>query len=512
MKYIILGLYILFIVGIAAYSRKKSTGVNDFLLGGRKIGGWMSAFAYGTTYFSAVIFIGYAGNMGYNLGMWSLLVGVGNALIGCLLAWLVFAKRTRVITRHLNARTMPEFFGIRYQDKWLKLVCALVIAVFLIPYAASVYRGLGLIFKVVFNIDLLWVILIMAALTAIYIFFGGYFATALTGFVQGIVMLGGVAIMIIFVWRYQAVNSVLELGKSPLSLGFLAGKKGAVSWYTLIMTIFLTSLGAWGLPQMINKFYAIKDTAAIRRATTVSTVICLVIGVGAYFIGCLARFVIDPSVSSDSRIPQLLVEALPAGMLGLIAVLLLSASMSTLDSLSLVIGGSCAVDIFKGYIKKDASDKLVGIVMRVSCMVAIAISAFIAILFDKPGSTSMIVTLMSLSWGALSGCFIGPYLYGLYSKKVNRVGAYASVACALVATLVLYLVSSALAGDPANGIAAKPAAPYFFAPAIGVFCMVLSLIVTPLASLFGKPPAIADTLPLLNKDISAAAEPVAVKS
>ena len=137
-------LYLVGMVAIAIYTRNKAKTVKDYLLAGSKgLNGWMSAFAYGTTYFSAVIFIGYAGKFGFGFGLAAVWIGIGNAIVGALLAWKVLARRTKNMTVRLDAKTMPDFFFKRYGDDKMKLVSAIVIFIFLIPYAASVYNGLG---------------------------------------------------------------------------------------------------------------------------------------------------------------------------------------------------------------------------------------------------------------------------------------------------------------------------------------------------------------------------------
>ena len=133
-------------IGIGIYCRKKATDVNGFVLGGKSVGPWLTAFAYGTSYFSAVVFVGYAGQFGWKYGIAATWAGIGNALIGSLLAWAVLGRRTRVMTHHLKSATMPQFFESRYFSKKLKLAASAVIFVFLIPYTASLYNGLSRLF------------------------------------------------------------------------------------------------------------------------------------------------------------------------------------------------------------------------------------------------------------------------------------------------------------------------------------------------------------------------------
>lgn len=472
-------------IGLAAaayFTRKRSRTVNDFLLAGSGMSGIMTAFAYGTTYFSAVIFIGYAGKNGYDFGLGTLWIGLGNAVIGSLIAWKVLGKRTRRLTHHFAARTMPEMFEKRYDSRHIKLVMSLLIFIFLVPYAASVYQGLGYLFELVFRIPFWAVVLIMAGLCALYLFFGGYFATVVTDFFQGIIMLIGVVIMVGFVVNYETVNGLIDAFSKLASdkLGFFPAftKDGAAFGYTLLMLTLLTSFGVWGLPQIVHKFHTVKSETGIRQAAWISSGFALVIGVGAYFVGALARYIVDApgllaSGGADRIIPEVLVKALPAGLLGLIAVLVLSASMSTLSSLTLSSAGAVAVDLYKGYIKKDATDRHVNLLMRLLCVAFIAVSVLIAV-FQPAG----IVNLMSLSWGTLAGCFLAPYLFGLYWKRATKAGAYASIVSGLTVTAVLYILSLTL---PAA------AASFFSPPAIGVYAMAVGCIVLPIVSLCTRP-------------------------
>ena len=173
---------------VGFYCRRHATNVNQFVLGGRSVGPWLTAFAYGTSYFSAVVFVGYAGQHGWNIGIGAIWIGVGNAVLGCLLSWLLFANRTRKMTKHLNARTMPDYFEKRYNSKAMKTLAAVIIFVFLVPYSAAVYKGLCSLFSAVFPGVPTWVwMLAIAVLTSVYLVAGGYIATSYTDLVQGVI-------------------------------------------------------------------------------------------------------------------------------------------------------------------------------------------------------------------------------------------------------------------------------------------------------------------------------------
>lgn len=504
-QWLIFALYMAIILGVAVFTRKKSKTIDGFMFANKGVGGWFSAFAYGATYFSAVIFVGYAGKFGWLFGMSSVWIGIGNMLIGTLLAWLVLAKRTKHMTTTLGARTMPEFFEKRYDSKHIKLVASLVIFVFLLPYSASVYQGMGYIFEAVLHIDAMWCILILAGLTAVYLFVGGYFATTITDFIQGIIMLVGIVAVVFTLLGSATMNwgeglkslADNELGFIP-SADIPAGKTFMDSgMFNVIILVLLTSFGIWGLPQSVHKFYAIRDDAAIKRGTIVSTLFAAVVGCGAYFMGSMVtRFVSGETFSGalggnyDKLVPEMLTNNLSPALLGLIIVLLFSASMSTLAALSLSSSSTVTVDFVKGYVKRDMPEKNTSVLLRVLCLVFVAASAVLAIL-----KIDAIVTMMSLSWGTIAGCFIGPYVYGLYFKKSNKAGAYASVIFSLVLTFAL-VVGLGYYVLICSGVDAPTAEQVFKAgigrsPFIGVLAMASSMIVTPLFSLIFKKYAVS---------------------
>ena len=492
--YLILAIYALAMVGVAIYTKNRSGSVDDFLLAGKKgLNGWMTAFAYGTTYFSAVIFIGYAGQFGRSFGLASVWIGIGNAIVGTLFAWMVLAKRTKNMTRRLEAKTMPEFFEKRYGSKNLKLFSAVVIFIFLIPYSASVYNGLSALFETVFGIDG-WIIMVaLAALTALYLFFGGYFATALSDFIQGIIMIFGVGCMIFCFMNHGNVNwDISEIINNPNLTWFTFGNENASGIYgttvSLISLTLLTSLGVWALPQTIHKYYAIRDKKAIKQGIIVSTAFALIIGFAAYFTGALSYFFPATSGIADSLvIPTMLKIVIPTGLMGVIAVLILSASMSTLSSVSLASASVIAVDLYKGAINKKASDKNTNNVMRILCLIFVAISVILAILNEKFGIAA-IAYMMGLSWGTLAGCFMGPYVLGVIWKRVTKPAVWTSIISSLVLTATLIVVLGFDKNGWACDLGTALKSGVGCSPLIGVICMIFSLIITVVVTLLTKKP------------------------
>jgi len=478
-------------IGCISYGKSKT--LDGFLIGGRNIGAWATAFAYGTTYFSAVVFVGYAGQHGWNIGIGAVWIGIGNAVLGCLLSWILFANRTRKMTKKLQAKTMPEYFEKRYASKGMKIMAAVIIFIFLVPYSAAVYKGLGSLFSAVFPGVETWVwMLIIACLTAVYLVAGGYVATAYTNLIQGIIMIVGVICLIFAVLNHGSVGGIGGLIESLSKFESLPGDPnpttgeqltnifGGSSFKFLCFNIMLTSFGTWGLPQMIGKFYAIKDTAAIKRGTIISTIFCFIIGCGAYLIGSTSRLILGgqlPEGGIDAIIPTLLLEVLGNGTLGVILlavimILLLSASMSTLVAVVLTSASAVAVDLIPTVRKQGIKPESQMLLTRLFCFAFVACSFIFA-----TRNIPIIVSLMSFSWGVVSGCFIGPYIWGLYSKKITKIGAYAGMIAGLLtvggATVVITLTSSFSAA------AAK-------SPEMGVAAMAISVIVVPLVSALTK--------------------------
>ncbi len=462
-------------VGVGVYSRKHATSVSGFVLGGRSVGPWLTAFAYGTSYFSAVVFVGYAGQFGWKYGMASTWIGLGNAIIGSLLAWVVLGRRTRVMTQHLSSSTMPEFFGQRFDSKALKIVASVIIFVFLIPYTASIYNGLSRLFEMAFHVPYAVCVVVMAVFTAVYVILGGYMATAINDFIQGIIMLIGIVAVIAAVLNGQGgfTQAVMQLAQIPSDVEATAGQPGAFTAFFgpdpkgLLGVVVLTSLGTWGLPQMVQKFYAIKNEKAIQTGTVISTIFAVVVSGGCYFLGGFARLFDSDAIRNaqgavvyDSIIPFML-SKLPDILIGVVVVLVLSASMSTLSSLVLTSSSTMTLDLLKGNVFKKMSEKKQIVTMQVLIVFFIVISVVLAL--NPP---TFIAQLMGISWGALAGAFLAPFLYGIYWKGVTKAAVWASFLCGVgitVSNMFFRFIAS-----PINA---------------GAIAMVAGLIVVPVVSL-----------------------------
>jgi len=476
---LILGFFAV-MVSVGIYARRHTASVDDFVLGGRSVGPWLTAFAYGTSYFSAVVFVGYAGQFGWKYGIASTWIGLGNAFIGSLLAWVVLGRRTRVMTNHMHATTMPDFFGKRFDSQALKIAASAIVFIFLVPYTASVYNGLSRLFAMAFPVPYTVCVLAMAVLTGLYVILGGYMATAINDFIQGIIMLVGIVTVIAATLSSQGgfMHAVQQLSLLDSDIAVSAGQPGAFTSFfgpdplNLLGVIILTSLGTWGLPQMVHKFYTIKNEKSINTGTVISTIFAVIIAGGSYFLGGFARLFDDPAiynnnggVSYDRIIPHML-SGLPDILVGIVVVLVLSASMSTLASLVLTSSSTLTLDFLRGHVIKNMSEKTQVLVMRLLIIFFIAISVVIAL--DPP---VFIAQLMGISWGALAGSFLAPFLYGLYVKWVSKASVWACFASGVGIT-----VSNMFFGYIASPINA------------GAIAMLAGMVIVPLFSLLSPKP------------------------
>jgi SSS family solute:Na+ symporter len=501
-KIILLVLFFTVMVAVGLYCRRHAGDVNGFVLGGRSVGPWLSAFAYGTSYFSAVIFVGYAGQFGWKFGISATWVGLGNAFIGSLLAWVILGRRTRVMTQHLNSATMPDFFGKRYRSHALKVGASAIVFVFLIPYTASLYNGLSRLFGMAFGIDYSLCIIVMAVLTGIYVIAGGYMATAMNDFIQGIIMLIGIVAVIGAILNenggfINALNSLAAISDDKVSAqpGVFASFFGPDP-LNLLFIVILTSLGTWGLPQMVQKFYAIKSEKAIFKGTIISTFFALVIAGGCYFLGGFGRLYgdrVDISKGYDAIIPAMIQDLSPL-LVGVVVILVLSASMSTLSALVLASSSTLTLDFLKGNIVKQMSEKTQVLIMRLLIVVFILISVVIALIQYK-STVIFIAQLMGISWGALAGAFLAPFLYGLYWKRATKASVWTCFIFASLLMILNMLFRSSfpvLLQSPINA---------------GAFAMLFGLVLVPLVSSFTKSPDsgfIADTFSCYEEKVTVA--------
>ena len=485
---------VMVVIGFAC--RRHARNVDGFVLGGRSVGPWLTAFAYGTSYFSAVVFVGYAGQFGWRYGISATWVGIGNALIGSVLAWAVLGRRTRIMTQHLDSATMPDFFAKRFGSPALKIMAAVIIFVVLIPYTASLYNGLSRLFGMAFSIDYTWCVVLMSVLTAIYVIAGGYMATAINDFIQGLIMLVGLVVVIgaVLASKGGLVAALDGLARIQ-GPAMIPGGEPTPGIFTsflgpdplnLLFVVILTSLGTWGLPQMVQKFYAIKNEGSIKKGTIISTLFAFVVAGGCYFLGGFGRLFSNvlsvtekgvPAGGFDAIIPKML-EGLSPMLIALVVVLVLSASMSTLSSLVITSASTVTIDFLNSFKKVKMGEKEKVLCIRFLVVVFIAISAALALVQYKSTSPiAFIAQMMGVSWGAMAGAFLAPFLYSLYSKRVTAASCWACFILAPAFTLV--------------GVFCRDAMPAFLKSPIntGALAMIGGLVIVPIVNLFSRKPS-----------------------
>lgn len=489
------GLFFIALLAIAAWGMKRTTDTNDFFLGGRTLGPWILALSYGAAYFSAVVFIGFAGSYGWSVSFKSLWVGLMNGVVGALAAWLTLGRATRRMTRRLDASTTPEFFARRYGSDFMKILGAIVIFLFLLPYSASVFAGLTYLFKEVFNISMTSALTIITVTTGIYLVIGGYKAAARIDFLQGTIMFFGALFMVWFVFVYfsKDYGGFLDVAKQASAnyRARLAGTLSAVqsepfkpmpNWL-FWSVVFMTSIAPWGLPQMVHKFYAIKDEKEIVKGAVVCCVFASLVGLAAYGVGSLSHLlpedVLATTLSPDGStidvnklVPTMLVACLPSWFLAIVLLLVLSASMSTLCSLALTSSAALSLDLVKGYLAPRASEKRHLLILRICCAIFILCSYLIALF-----SPSWIVALTALSWGAICGGFLAPYVYGLFWRGATKSGAVWGMLSGVVVSNAIYW--SLFFGK-------SPDAAKMFSPVTASVAMLIPFAVVPIVSAFTK--------------------------
>lgn len=473
-----IAVYAVVMVIIGVTQGKKVKSIADLTVGGRNAGAWLSALSYGTAYFSAVMFVGYAGGTGKAYGLWGILAGIGNAVFGSWLAWKVLARRTRDTAFRLKIKTMPQFFEKRYFDDKIKLFACIVIFIFMIPYSASVYKGLASVADVLLGIDVNICMILIAVIAALLLIFGGYLVQARADFFQGIVMMFGVTLLIVCVVRCQKVGGISGIAEYAKTVEGLPKLNGS-QWISLWATVLMTSFGTWGLPQMIQKYFGLKDDKQAKKGVIISTFFALLVAGGGYFIGslCYRFFTQETLPAQDYIVPTMLKEAqLPSVLLGVVLMLLIAASVSTLCSITLTASSTLTID-FIGHFKKDIPVKKTSLIIKILCVVFIIGSYVVA------NTNTPILDMMSYSWGIISGSFLAPYVLALFFKRLNSKGAWAGILGGFF-TAIIPAGSKVISYFVENAAITKLAG---LGPVFAVAAMIISIILTLAVSYATKP-------------------------
>ena len=473
-RYVAVFLYAAMVIFIGVKGSRKTKSFDDFALGGGKIGPWLTAFPYGPAYFSAVLFIGFAGKIGWAFGLSGLWIALGNTIIGVFGVWYLLGNKVKQEALRYNVHTMPELLEARYKSPFLKIFTSAAIFIFFIPYTAAVFMGLSYLFEFTFNMPYTYVLLFMGVFTGIYLVLGGYKSMAMIDVIFGMIMTIGVVILLVSTIQKGGglPNIFAALRDINPKLTAPVGPPGFIPLASLVM---LTSVAPFAMPQLLQKFYAIKDQRSIKIGMFASTAFALLVTGVAYFTGALTRVFLNPATSPeaftengkpifDALMPEMLMTVVPSALTVVILLLILAASMSTLASLVLISSTSITKDIYKGFVNKSANDKQLTSLVRIGSAFFILLSMILA--FLKP---AVIVTILSVSWGAIASVFLGPFIWGIFNKKVTRLGAITGSVGGLGICLVLFFVWGARMVPQAASVG-----------------MIASLVLVPIVSLFGK--------------------------
>lgn len=440
--------YLVMMIGVGVWSAKKTTGADDYFLGGRGLSGPVAALSAQASDMSGWLLMGLPGSV-YALGTGQAWIAIGLGL-GTIINWLIIAKPLRAYTIVANnSMTLPEFFGNRYHDKKKILlgVSSAIIVIFFLVYTASALASGGKLFNSVFGLDYHIALLIGAVVILIYTFLGGFLAVCTTDFIQGTLMLIALLVVPIVAWGYVSGEFGALLTSSGVDSAFFLSLTHNGDHPITVIEIISNigwGLGYCGMPHILVRFMAIKNEKELKKSSVIA-IVWVVLSLGlAVFIGLIGRAFLMPTIlgqtagaaSAESvfieMIKKLFLELLPLAFVGGIFLCgILAAIMSTADSQLLVCSSAVSADIYKDIINPDASDKQVLRIGRITTIVIAVLAIFIA---WNPDSSVM--ALVSDAWAGLGAAFGPLVVMSLFWKRTNLAGAVAGLVSGAVTVIV----------------------------------------------------------------------------
>lgn len=433
------------------YAEKASESADNYLIGGRSLGPWVTAMAAEASDMSGWLLMGLPG-VAYWMGVGEAIWTAIGLFIGTYLNWLFVAKRLRTYSHVAgDAITIPDFLSNRFREKKkiILTIAALFILVFFCVYAASCFVAVGKLFSTLFGTSYVAMMLIGALFVVIYTFIGGFLAESASDFMQGIVMI--VALVAVLVFGLNKIGGISELIENAKDIpGFLDffgfaqpelgmnenqlvselgkpifGAAGSFSTLAIISTLSW-GLGYFGMPHVLLKFMAIEKPNELKTSRRVATVWCLVSLVSAVFIGIIGRILYPTELLTKSSAESIFIILssnffLPL-LAGLIMAGILAATISSSDSYLLIAASAFSKNIYHGILKKDATDKEVLIMSRITLIIIAVIAAIIAL-----DENSVIFTVVSFAWAGFGATFGPIMLFSLFWKRVTRIGAIAGM-------------------------------------------------------------------------------------
>ncbi|MCG3419230.1 sodium/pantothenate symporter [Oceanobacillus jordanicus] len=438
---LILFLIIIFCVGIwsGGYLKKSTSFAQDYFLGGRSLGGFVLAMTMTATYGSASSFIGGPGTA-YNQGLGWVLLAMSQVATGYFVL-MVLGKKFAIVTRRYNALTMVDFLKERYRSKWVVILSAVSIIVFLFSAMAAQWIGGARLIESLIGIEYTTALFIFAVSVLIYVTVGGFRAVALTDAIQGSVMFVGTLILLVAViiagGGIPAIIADLTAENPNLITPF--GAEGTLTPTYVSSFWILVGVGVVALPQIAIRAMSYKSSQSMHRAIIIGTIVVGVIMLNMHLIGVFARPILPGIEVGDRVMPLIALEVMPNWLAGIVLAAPMAAIMSTVDSLLLLVSSTIVKDVYLNYVEPKASDMRV---KRLSIAVTALLGAVVFIMALNP--PDLIIWLNLFAFGGLEAAFIWPIVLGLYWEKGNKYGALSS----MIAGVGLYILSDSFFPQP----------------------------------------------------------------
>ena len=461
--------YLLMVLCIGIFYMKKNKSTDDFYLGGRTLGPFVTAMSAEASDMSGWLLMGLPG-VAYWCGLADAAWTAIGLAIGTYLNWLIVSKRLRRYSiRANNSITLPEFFSNRFREskKVIMTLSAVFILVFFTVYAASCFVTCGKLFSTLFGMPYISMMIVGAIFVLLYTVLGGFLAESASDFMQGIVMIVALTVIVIIstvsaggfgavIENAKAIPGFLEffgLASPELNADGVqmveAGKPlfGAASEYgwLKIFSMLAWGLGYFGMPQVLLRFMAIRKEDELKRSRRIAMIWVVISLAVAVFIGIVGRQLYPTvhltSTDAENIFITLATSSLPAILAGFVMAGILAATISSSDSYLLIAASAFAKNIYQGVFKKNASDKQVMNMSRIT-LLAIALVAMFIALDEK----SVIFNIVSFAWAGFGATFGPIMLFSLFWKRTNRPGAIAGMISGASMVFLWKLVISKLGG------------------------------------------------------------------
>ena len=463
-------IYMAAVIGIGLlYAKRANQSSEAYFLGGRSLGPWVTAMSAEASDMSGWLLMGLPG-VAYWCGLADAFWTAFGLAVGTYLNWLFVSKRLRRYSvRANNSITLPEFFSNRFREnrKIIMLLSAAFILIFFTVYASSCFVTCGKLFSTLFDMPYVWMMILGALFVVLYTVLGGFLAESASDFMQAIVMIVALAVVVTLgVLKAGGFAEVIENAKNiPGFLEFFGlatpdldadgfqkvldgvPQFSAASNYGLlsVCSTMAWGLGYFGMPQVLLRFMAIRKEQELKRSRRIAMIwVCISLGV-AVFIGIVGRQLFPTELATKATSENIFITMatsfLPPLVAGFVMAGILAATISSSDSYLLIAASAFAKNIFQGMFKKNASDKQVMWVSRITLLVLTLIGVVIAL-----DENSVIFTIVSFAWAGFGATFGPLMLFSLFWKRINRAGAVAGMVSGAGMVFLWKLVISKLGG------------------------------------------------------------------